>query len=138
MTTHNGNPVFRGASGAGAGRGDNAHGVTRVNRYSAATRKAEPVSSEDMSAARAKGEYAPVANGSQASVDVSNAGSHGPGEGMGMVRSKYREQRQAGMTPDRARSAALNPYSYPAGNGPGGKMGPTLNDATDYKGDAIP
>ena len=27
MTTHNGQPVFRGASGAGAGRGDNAHAV---------------------------------------------------------------------------------------------------------------
>jgi hypothetical protein len=77
MTTHNGNPVFRGASGANAGRGDNPHpmpGVTRVNRYSAATRKAEPISSEEQTAARARGEYPKVSSGSQASVDVSNAG----------------------------------------------------------------
>jgi hypothetical protein len=134
MPTHNGNPVFRGANGAGAGRGDDANGVTRINRYSAATRKAEPISSEEQTAARARGEYPKVSSGSQASVDVSNAGSHGPGEGMSMVRSKYREQRQSGMAPDDARSAALSPYSYPAGNGPGGKMGPTITDATNAYG----
>lgn len=141
MPTHNGNPVFRGASGANAGRGDDAHGVTpgvtRVYNYSAATRNATPLTSDEMTAARERGESAPVANGSMSSTDVSNSGGLAEGEGMSMVRSKYREQRKAGMTPDRARSMALSPYSYPAATGPGGKQGPNFKWATDYEGNPV-
>ena len=143
MPTHNGQPVTQ-RGGAGAGRGDDAHGVTppaagftRVNAVSAATRKAAPLTKEDHEALRAEGASPAAAYGSKTSYDVSNAGSHDPGEGMGMVRSHYRAQRQAGMSPDQARFSATIPSNYSAGNGPGGRMGPSIKQATDYKGDAV-
>ena len=123
MTTHNGNPVFRGASGAGAGRGDDAHGVTPVNRFSASTRKATP--------------EAGTAKGSQTSYEVTNSGGQGPGEGMAQVRSKYKDLRKDGMSPDDARGLATTELAYNAGSGPGGQQGPRIKQTTDYKGDAV-
>ena len=110
--------------GAGAGRGDDPHGVTRVNRFSATTRKG-------------MNPDAGAASGSQASSDVRNTGGLDAGEGMSMVRSKYKESRKAGLSPDDARGAALNPLSYSGLTGPGGKQGPDIKMATDYKGDAV-
>lgn len=123
MPTHNGQPVFRGASGYGAGRGDDAHGVTPVNRFSAATRKAAP--------------EAGTANGSQTAYEVTNSGGQGPGEGMGQVKAKYKEMRQGGLSPDEARGMATSPLAYNAGSGPGGQQGPRIKQTTDYKGDAV-
>ena len=123
MTTHKGQPVFRGASGAGAGRGDNAHGSTPVNRFSAATRKAEPE----------KG----TAKGSQTAYEVTNSGGQGPGEGMGQVKAKYKDLRKDGMSPDDARGMATTELAYNAGSGPGGQQGPRIKQTTDYKGDAV-
>ena len=123
MPTHNGNPVFRGASGANAGRGDNAHGVTPINRFSAATRKAAP--------------EAGTAKGSQTAYEVTNSGGQGPGEGMGQVKAKYKEMRQGGLSPDEARGVATTELAYNAGSGPGGQQGPRIKQTTDYKGDAV-
>lgn len=123
MTTYNGQPVFRGASGANAGRGDDAHGVTPVSRFSAATRKAAP--------------EAGTANGSQTAYGVSNNGGQGPGEGVGQVKSKYKEMRQSGLSPDDARGMATSSLAYPSGSGPGGQQGPNIKQITDYKGDSV-
>lgn len=123
MTTYNGQPVFRGASGANSGRGDNAHGVTPVSRFSAATRKAAP--------------EAGTANGSQTAYGVSNSGGQGLGEGMGQVKTKYKEMRQGGMSPDDARGMATSPFAYNSGSGPGGRQGPNIAQTTDYKGDSV-
>lgn len=95
-----------------------------VYRYSAATRKGTNPA-------------AGAASGSQSSYSVSNSGGQASGEGMGMVRSKYRESRQAGMSPDASRGAALNEYSYNSGTGPGGRQGPSINMATDYNGKRV-
>lgn len=135
MTTHNGNPVFRGASGAGAGRGDSPY--TRVNAVSAATRKAAPLTKEEDDALTAQGKSAPASYGSQTSYDVSNAGGHAPGQGMSMVRDSYRQQRKAGMTPDQARQHATNRMNYASGSGPGGPAGPTIQQKTDYYGNPV-
>lgn len=139
MPTHNGNPVFRGASGANAGRGDNPHPspYTRVNAVSAATRKTAPLTKEEDNALTAQGKSAPASYGSQTSYDVSNAGGHAPGQGMGMVRDNYREQRKAGMTPDQARAHVTNRMNYASGSGPGGPAGPTIQQKTDYYGNAV-
>lgn len=123
--------------GYGAGRGDNPHGVTNVNAYSAATRKAKPISSGEYNSSISAGEYPNTAAGSKASYNVSNSGGHRQGEGMSMVRNKYRESRKSGMSPDASRGAALNPYSYPSGTGPGGRQGPSINMATDYEGKSL-
>jgi hypothetical protein len=136
MTHHNGQPVFQ-RGGAGAGRGDNAHGVTQVNAFSATTRKAAPIGQAQYSSDMASGTSPALSNGSQASYNVQNAATHAPGEGMSQVRSTYKESRKAGMSPDASRGAALNPYSYQSGSGPGGNVGPTISMATDYKGNAV-
>lgn len=139
MPTHNGNPVFRGASGANAGRGDNPHPspYTRVNAVSAATRKAAPLTKEEHQDLTAQGKSPAASYGSQTSYDVSNAGGHAPGQGMAMVRSHYREQRQAGMTPDQARYSATNRMNYASGSGPGGPAGPTIQQKTDFYGNPV-
>ena len=136
MATFQGNPVTQ-RGGADAGRGDDPHGVTSVNRFSATTRKAAPVTKEEYHDSISKGIAPPVANGSQTSYSVTNSGGLGKGEGMSMVRSKYRESRQAGMSPDDARGAALNPLSYPAATGPGGNQGPDIKMTTDAYGNRI-
>lgn len=123
MPTYNGQPVFRGANGSNAGRGDNPNGITPVNRFSAATRKAAP--------------EAGTASGSQTAYEVSNNSGQGPGEGMGQVRSKYKEMRQSGLAPDEARGMATSPLAYNSGSGPGGQKGPNIKQTTDYKGDFV-
>lgn len=108
--------------GSGAGRGDNPHS-TVMNRFSANTRKAAP--------------EAGTANGSQTSFEVRNTGGLAAGEGAAMVRSKYKESRKAGMSPDDARGAALNSYSYSGATTPNAQQGPDIKMATDYSGKAV-
>ena len=136
MTTFMGNPVTQ-RGGADAGRGDDAHGVTQVNAFSANTRKAAPIGQDQYNSDMASGTSPAISNGSQASYNVQNAATHAPGEGMSQVRSTYRESRKAGMSPDASRGAALNPYSYQSGSGPGGNVGPSISMATDFKGNAV-
>lgn len=136
MPTHNGNPVFRGASGANAGRGDNPNGPSVVNRFSATTRKAQPITKEEYDSSIAKGETPKSSQGSKAAYSVTNSGGQAEGAGMRMVRDKYRESRKAGMSEDDARGRALTEYSYPAGTGPGGQQGPRIQQVTNPDGTA--
>jgi len=88
----------------GSSRGDDTHGVTNVNAYSASTRKAAP--------------EAGTAKGSQAAYSVTNGAFQGPGEGMQQVRSKYKESRKAGFSPDGAREQAISGRYNSGGHGP--------------------
>lgn len=106
MATFNGNRVTQ-RGGADAGRGDNPHGVTKVNLYSAKTRK--------------------EGHGKQTSMDVSTGDQGGD---MSNVRGKYRQMRKAGLSPDASRASALNPYGHSAENRPNIQM------STDASGNA--
>ena len=122
MSNFNGQPITQ-RGGAGAGRGDDAHGVTNINRFSAPTRKAAPQPG--------------TANGSQTAYNVTNSGGQGPGEGMGQVRAKYREMRQGGLSPDEARGMATTPLAYNSGTGPGGQQGPRIQQTKDAYGNPV-
>lgn len=78
-----------------------------VGQYSAATRKATPLSSAEQTAARNQGVAPDVSRGSQTAYRVSNKSTGGYGETMGKVKSDYKAARKQGFTPDQARGQAL-------------------------------
>lgn len=84
---------------------------TKVNAFSAKTRKSEP--SEDDGS-----------KGSKASYDVKNNATSPAGETMGQVRGVYKSARKAGLKPDHARSVAIT------------NTGDNYSMRTDYKGKA--
>jgi hypothetical protein len=116
----------------GSSRGDDTHGVTNVNRFSATTRKAAPISSEEQTATRARGEHPDVNKGSQAAYGVTNGAFQGPGEGMKQVRSKYKESRKDGFSPDGAREQALS-----GGGSSGTGHGPNIKFTKDAYGKSV-
>lgn len=128
MATYNGQPVTH--KGHHGGRYDDPHGVTSMYRYSAQTRNASPITKEEYDSDVAQGNVPKSSAGSKASSTVTNSMGQAKGEGAADVRSKYRESRKAGMSPDDARGTALSPSSYPA-------SGPKINPKTDYKGNSI-
>lgn len=109
---------------------DSGHGVTSMYRYSAQTRNAPPITKEQHDSDISQGNVPKSSAGSKASSAVTNSMGQAEGEGAQQVRSKYRESRKSGMSPDDARGAALSPSSYPA-------SGPKINPKTDYKGNSI-
>lgn len=84
---------------------------TKVNAFSAKTRKSEP-SKENL------------AGGSKASYDVKNNATSPAGETMSQVKGKYKEARKAGFHPDSARTQAVT------------STGDNYRMASDYKGKA--
>lgn len=116
--------------GSGSGRGDDAHGLNdKVYGYSAATRKAEPLTKEQHNELTAQGKSPDAAYGSKAEYTVDNQSTQPRGTTMGHVRSTYKNARKEGFTPDRARSLALgggNGFgqgaTHPGSTGHGARM----------------
>ena len=106
MPDHRGNPT---------GNNYKLSGPRKVYNYSAATRNSQPTPENR-------------AGGSQASQEVTNGAFQGPGEGMKMIRDKYRQSRKAGFSPDGAREQTLSGRYGSGGHGPTTKM------YTDYQG----
>ena len=94
-----------------------------VYGYSAATRKATPLTSEEYHGAINRGETPQSSRGSQAQYKVANNATAAKGETFGNVRSDYRAARTAGLSPDDSRAQAIAKS--------GGKM------THDYKGDQV-
>lgn len=84
---------------------------TKVNAFSAKTRKSEP-SKENLAA------------GSKASYDVKNNATSPAGETMGQVRGVYKSARKAGLNPDMSRTVAVT------------NTGDNYSMRTDYEGKA--
>lgn len=105
MPKHNGNPIFRGASGSGAGRGDNAHAQKQYSEV-------RNMSKETL------GNYQDNWNYSHESGPTTMVSS----SDMGNVRSDYRDQRKSGVSAQDARTNALRNTlsrgtSYPGASG---------------------
>lgn len=90
----------------GAYNRDAAGGGT-VNRFSAQTRKAAPLSNEAYNSSIKQGVAPNAAQGSQTQMNVKNDSGSGYGATMGNVKSNYKAARQQGMSPDDARGSAL-------------------------------
>lgn len=79
-----------------------------VARYSAATRNAQPITSEQEKSSIAAGKTPQSQLGSQAEYKVTNASNAPKGATMNQVKSAYKTARKSGMSPDDARGQALN------------------------------
>jgi hypothetical protein len=78
-----------------------------VGAYSAATRKATPLSKEEQQASIKQGVSPDTSKGSQTAYQVRNNAMSGYGETMGQVKSDYKTSRKQGFTPDQARGIAV-------------------------------
>jgi len=103
---------------------DSAGGGT-VAAFSAKTRKATPLTSEEYHASIKVGKAPESSRGSQAAYKVSNNATSAAGATMGQLRSDYKQARKSGLSPDTARSQALY------------KAGPNAKMTKDYKGDEV-
>lgn len=90
------------------GYGRDAAGGGTVNRFSASTRKAAPLSKDEYQSSIAKGVAPNAAKGSKAQVAVTNKATGGYGESMAETKSTYKASRKQGMSPDDARGVALS------------------------------
>ena len=78
-----------------------------VNRFSAQTRKAAPLTNQEYNSSIAKGVAPNAAKGSKTQMQVTNDAGGGYGKTMGDVKSNYKAARKQGMSPDDARGSAL-------------------------------
>lgn len=85
-----------------------AAGGGTVNRFSAKTRKAEPITKEEYHADIKKGVTPNAARGSKTQYKVANDSMSAKGTSMKKAASTYRDARKKGMSPDEARGKAIN------------------------------
>lgn len=85
-----------------------AAGGSTVNRYSAQTRKAAPISKEQEKSDLSRGVTPRTDLGSQTQYKVSNDVTSAKGATMGQAASDYRAARKQGMSPDDARGQAIS------------------------------
>lgn len=108
---------FRGGAGSGhySGRADYPYAnngerglLDRVYAHSASTRNATPISKQEYDTAISEGRSPNVSLGSQAAYTVMNRITSPQGGTMRDLRSTYKQNRQAGLSPDASRGVALS------------------------------